>query len=312
VLKIPIPSWMYGDVQEKQAAYQQGREIIGLPPGSFASQYLETVGGIAASVPLSGSLFKKFEAWLSDGEDKAREQYRNLQSGYGGEIQHVPEGTPAQPGAAGMTDFDPGAGPGGAAGGGPGGLGAGGASGFDPGKVPGAGGFDPKAGGALGPSSGGFDPDASGFDPSGSDKFGSGLAGAGGGGLGGLGSGPGGLGPLGGSGGGLGGPGSGLGPLGAGAGGLGGRGMPPIGPAVSPGAGMMGGAGGAGAGRGGGRGAGGRGAAGRGAGGRGAGMMGAGGGHGGPGEGDDRSTWLQEDEDVWGADSGAPGPVIGA
>jgi hypothetical protein len=36
------------------------------------------------------------------------------------------------------------------------------------------------------------------------------------------------------------------------------------------------------------------------------------GGHGGGGgNGDDHATWLQEDDDVWGADSDAPPSVLG-
>ncbi|MEV4757080.1 hypothetical protein AB0J86_18475 [Micromonospora sp. NPDC049559] len=125
----------------------------------------------------------------------------------------------------------------------------------------------------------------------GGDLPGTGLAGAGGGGL--SGAGAGGIG----AGGGL--PGGGAG-LGAGTAGVGG-----------PGTGMMG-AGMAGAGAG----AGGRGSgAGRGGTGRsGLGAMAGGGGHGGAGggDGDEYSTWLSEDEDVWGSDTDAAPPVLGA
>jgi len=41
-------------------------------------------------------------------------------------------------------------------------------------------------------------------------------------------------------------------------------------------------------------------------------MMGGGHGGHGSGDGDDRMTWLQEDDDVWGAGNDAPPPVIGA
>jgi hypothetical protein len=128
-----------------------------------------------------------------------------------------------------------------------------------------------------------------------SADFGSGLAGAGGlTGAGGLGAGGGGLGA------GAGGIGPGSGGLGSGAGGLGAGGL-------GPGAGGLG-AGGVGAGAGGARG--GAGSA-RG----GAGMMGGGmgGGHGaGAGDEDEHSTWLNEDEDVWGSDTDAAPPVLGA
>jgi hypothetical protein len=40
-------------------------------------------------------------------------------------------------------------------------------------------------------------------------------------------------------------------------------------------------------------------------------MMGGGHGAGGEGGGNDHSTWLQEDEDVWGTDSDAAPPVLG-
>jgi hypothetical protein len=60
---------------------------------------------------------------------------------------------------------------------------------------------------------------------------------------------------------------------------------------------------------GGGMGGAGRGGAGRGAAGRGAMAGGGHGGHGGAGD-DERTTWLQEDDDPWGSDSGAPGSVL--
>ncbi|MET8369094.1 WXG100 family type VII secretion target [Micromonospora profundi] len=179
------------------------------------------------------------------------------------------------------------------------------------------------------------------------EEYSSGLAGAGG--VPGLGSGGGGgLGSAGlGAGGGVGGGGSGLGSAGAGGGAPAGGGA--LGRAVSPGMGpMMGGGGAAGAGRGGGRGAGGRlgaggkpgggmmpgmggvaaggggagrggagrgaagaGAAGRGAGARGAGGMAGMGGGAGYGEDDtSRNTWLEEDEDVWGADGGGTSGIL--
>ncbi|MGW3896147.1 hypothetical protein ACWD6L_13225, partial [Micromonospora profundi] len=70
-------------------------------------------------------------------------------------------------------------------------------------------------------------------------------------------------------------------------------------------------AGGGGAGRGGaGRGAAGAGAAGRGAGARGAGMAGMGGGAGYGEDDTSRNTWLEEDEDVWGADGGGTSGIL--
>lgn len=134
--------------------------------------------------------------------------------------------------------------------------------------------------------------------------YSTGLAGVGGSGLSGLGSGSGlgGLGAGGGSG-----TGGGASGIGAGAGGLGSAGaarggLPGVG-GIAPssssraGAGRLGGAGGA---------AGGTRAATRG----GMGGMGAGTHGGGGGEGD-HSTWLNEDEDIWGTDSDAPPSVLG-
>ncbi|MET8350704.1 MULTISPECIES: WXG100 family type VII secretion target [unclassified Micromonospora] len=182
------------------------------------------------------------------------------------------------------------------------------------------------------------------------DDYSSGLAGAGGGGTPGLGSGlgGGGLGSSGlggagglGSGGGLGSAGAGagtgalagggalgravspnMGPMmgggaaGAGRGGGRGGGRVGAGGKLGAGGGMapgMGGAAGGGAGRGGaGRGATGAGAGGRGAGARGAGMagMGAGAGAGYGEEETPRNTWLEEDEDVWGADGGGTSGIL--
>jgi uncharacterized protein YukE len=187
-------------------------------------------------------------------------------------------GTPSTPNVPGGGHMPGGGGPGHLPGGGvlPGGGGGGGS-----GHLPGGGGGSghlPGGGGGLGhlPSGGG----------------GTSLAGLHGGGAGGLGGGLG-------------------GGAGAGAGGLGG-GIPGGG----AGAGSMGvgalGAGGLGGGV---PGAGALGKNGPGAGGRpGAGGMPMGGGHGG-GKGDEeeheRSTWLTEDEDVWGGDGDVTPPVIG-
>jgi type II secretory pathway pseudopilin PulG len=201
--------------------------------------------------------------------------------------------------------------------GGPDGLGGAGAggpgvgdSGFGAGAGAGAGGAGDPFGSGLGSGGAG-----SGIGGSGSD-FGSpydaGSALAGGGGSGGLGGGLDGLGGGGtGFGGGLGsggaGSGGGLGGgLGAGAGAGGGIGAGGIGGGL-PG----GGAGGAGAGRGGlGAGAGGGAGGGAGAGaGRGGAPM-----HGGQDGGEEdreRSTWLTEDDDVWGGDTDAPPLVVG-
>ncbi|MEH1166336.1 hypothetical protein V6V47_13200 [Micromonospora sp. CPCC 205539] len=197
-----------------------------------------------------------------------------------------------------------------------------------------SGGYDSGSGSYPGTTGGGLD-----------DEYSSGLAGAGGGSTPGLGSGGLGSSGLGGAGG-LG-SGGGLGSAGGGGGGAGmlaGGGA--LGRPVSPNMGPMMGGGAAGAGRGGGRGGGrvggaggklgggmapgmggvaggagagrggtGRGAAGAGAGARGAGARGAGGMAGmgaGAGYGAEeesaRNTWLEEDEDVWGADGdGTPG-----
>ncbi|MFI5844340.1 WXG100 family type VII secretion target [Catenuloplanes sp. NPDC051500] len=182
----------------------------------------------------------------------------------------------------------------------------------------GTGGFDPEIGSGSPPGTGSIDP---------ADRRGTGLAGAGGGigsggGVGGLGSG-GGLGSAGGIGtGGLG-AGGGASGLGSG-GGIGAGGIPgggSLGKGVSAGAGGLAGMGaGAGAGAGKGAGKGGAGKGGKpslsggvagGAGKGGAGRPGAGGLGGGQGAGfgneEERSTWLQEDDDVWGGGDAAPG-----
>ncbi|MFB4301401.1 hypothetical protein [Actinomadura sp. NTSP31] len=156
------------------------------------------------------------------------------------------------------------------------GAGAGGSGGFgsDPGGLGGIG-----SGGGTGlDGSGGLGSDLSGF-PGGGGGGGGMPTGLGGGGGGGFGADPGGLGGGAGAGGGLGGFGATPGGIGAAGGGL----------------------------------AGGAGAAGKGAGaGRMGGMpMGHGGHGGGEEEERERTTWLSEDEDVWGADDDTAPPVIG-
>jgi uncharacterized protein YukE len=191
-----------------------------------------------------------------------------------------------------ISEPDPGHGPGGGGGGGGGSVGGG--------HLPGAGGGGLGSGGSVGgghlPGAGGGGIDGGsvggGHLPGGVGGVGGGgtdLAGAGGGGL------PGGVG-----GGSLGG-GAGLG------GGVGGGGLPGGGLGAGAGVGVLGGGAGGGAGIGAGAGAG-KGAAGR------PGMGSPMGGHGGGGEGEEereRSTWLTEDDDVWGGDGDTAPPVIG-
>ncbi|MDP9791628.1 putative membrane protein [Catenuloplanes nepalensis] len=240
-----------------------------------------------------------------------------------------------------------GGGPGGGGGGGAPKLGAGAPSGIGSVSPTGGSPFDSSIGNTpytppINDSTGGFDPEVgTGYTPGGGADFdpstptGTGLAGAGGGlGTGGLGAGglgSGGLSGLGGAGAGGLGAGGGLGSAGGlGAGGAGGiPGGGALGKPVS-GAGLAGlgaagmggmgaGAGAKGAGKGGaakggkpmlsggvapgtGAGKGGAGRAGAG------GMAGMGGGHGaGFGGEEERSTWLQEDDDVWGGGDAAPG-----
>jgi len=318
VNSIEIPTWMYSEVESQQSAYQQGAEIPGYEPGSFAHGYLKYVMGDGISnIPLVGDAWKALDGWIRDREGEAIKAYNKLLGDYGSEVPNIPEGTARTPATVGSNDeftpvgppvpkppstmsdangeFTP--------------------SSFkttDPSSVSG---FTPTGSGGTGgsgsfdPSSGAFDPSSTagaGTPPSGSSLAGAGgggLAGAGGGGLGGLGSGS-----LGGAGGGLG-AGSGLGggaggALGAGAGGLAGGKLPPLGPAVAPGGPLGAALNGAGAGAG-------RGGRGAGAGRSGIGGMAGAGGHGAQG-GDDGeySTWLQEDDDVWGADNGTPPGVI--
>jgi hypothetical protein len=301
VNSIEIPTWMYSEVESKQQAYHQGGEIPGYEPGSFGHGYLKYVMGEGiSSVWGVGDAWKAIDGWVRDREATAQGAYATLCGNYGGEYQNIPEGNQqisAQ--AFDRTPFDP-TGPGG-----PGG----------PGKPPGLGhgatptlrhGPDPTGLHGTGPTGGPSLPDPSSADPPHTGLAGAtpgGFTGAGlGGGLAGVPGGGIGGGGITGAGAGLGGlgGGAGLGALAGGAGGLSGRGVPPLGPAVAPGG--LSGAAGAGA----------RGAGARGAGGRGAGMLG--GGHGGGhgfGDEDDRSTWLQEDDDVWGAGNNAPPPVIG-
>ncbi|GAA2676632.1 WXG100 family type VII secretion target [Actinoplanes palleronii] len=209
-----------------------------------------------------------------------------------------------------------------------GGVGTGGSgnypSGGGSGDYPSTGGIGdyPSSGGGSGsyPGTGSGSYPGSGSDPG---DYGTGLAGAGGGGIGGGGGGLGGGAGIGSAG--LGGLGStsglgstaGLGGGAAGAGGFGGGAIPgggALGKPVSGAApGMMGGGAGAGAGKGGAGKAGGTKAGSSLRAGGGAGAGGAPGSRGGAGYGEDgqeRNSWLQEDEDVWGTGGDLPPGVL--
>jgi hypothetical protein len=330
ISQIEIPSWMYDDVQEKQRVYAETGEVLPYSSGSFWNSYISTVGDALEWIPGIGSAWKAFEGWFGGREEKAKRAYDQLAHDYSGEYPNVPEGRPADGVHYGSTyNVNPsGAGPGTSAGSpglnmGPGG----GTSLQSAGPSGGAGGF------GGGPGSGAFNPGATGGPGSGSLSGASGMGGAGAGGAGGLGGGrlppigaaahpPGGMGGM------MGGMGAMGGAGGAGARGGGVRGGGGLGGGAGGRGGMMGGMGamGAGAHGAGGRAAGGR-AGGAGTGGAGraggaggaagagagrAGMMGAGGAHGAGGEdGDERTTWLEEDEDVWGGPSAPPGVLGG-
>jgi hypothetical protein len=176
------------------------------------------------------------------------------------------------PGGPGPGGFGPGTGPGG--------IGPGTGPGIGPGTGPGIG---PGTGPGYGPGTGPGGIGPGGIGPGTGVDTGAGLAGFDGGGAGGFGAGDAsGVGPGGGIG-----PGSGIGAGGGGAGLSGGG--------AGGGAGLVGG----------GAGAGGAGAAA--AGGRG--MMPMYGGQGGDEEERERSTWLTEDDDIWGGEDGLP-PVL--
>jgi hypothetical protein len=313
---IPIPEDMVHEVTAAKRGYiDTGKITTGLfHAGAFFDKLLPIYSSKwfdeVQDWPGMGWASKKLRDWISGEDNKAVTAYKSLagqhvstmtdmpgptQSQYqdpSSQVTPVPPGNPGGPGAGGLPKGGGLPGSGGLPGGGdlPG-----------SGDLPGGGDF-PGSGDLPGSGAG--------------DLPGTGLAGAGDGlvsapGAGGLGSG---LGPGAGLGsggvGGLSGPGSGGLGRGAGgglpgAGGLG-SGMMPLG-----GGGKGGGRSVTGAGAGGKPGV--RGAAtGRGAaGGRSMGMVpGAGGAHGGAGEGEDHTTWLEEDDDVWGTDSDAPPSVL--
>jgi uncharacterized protein YukE len=290
----------------------------------FHDRWLAELGSIL-TFGFTDWVSNKLRDWLSDGDDKAKAAYHQLAGQHVTTMDSMPSGsqlltddanaatvTPGMPGSSTVPGGVPGVGSGttlaGAGGGGPigsmsgMGTGAGGLGGLSGlGNLGGPGGLSGAGGGGL----------PAGFG-SGASMPGSGSAAsklAGGGGMGMMGAGGMAAGARGAGAGGarMGGVGAG----GAGAGGARMGGMPMGGMA-----GAGGGARGAG-GRAGGAGMGaagaGAGAAGRGAAGGRAGMGGMMGGHGGAGgEGaTDHSTWLEEDEDVWGSDSDAAPPVLG-
>ncbi|MER5702460.1 hypothetical protein ABT023_10995 [Micromonospora sp. NPDC002296] len=335
--KMPIPAACVGDVM----AARNGEVTLGV--GLFETRVKADLMG-SWPVEQLGKLGDWVTGWFSDQEGEARKAYNEVNDNFRDRTMEAP--TSVTPGT--RTDLKPdvpdlGGGPGGGGGGGvpkvggmPGTGGIGGGPTADVGKLPDLGG-GPDLGSTVHPdlSTPGIGtgnlPDTDYPGPGGlDDGYGTGLAGAGaptttglgaGGGLGGSGLGGGSSAGL--SGGGVGGgiPGGGAlgkavspglppmmggGAAGAGGKGAGGRlgGKAGVGGMMSPG--MAGGAGG--------RGAGGKAAAGAGRpGGAMAGRGGmAGAGHGGAGYAEEeqpRNTWLEEDEDIWGA-GGDGGPGI--
>jgi uncharacterized protein YukE len=290
-------TWQVGyslsDHGEKLQWYKDHQPGKGLIPGvSMGDVATGGAAAVATGNPVTGLIAGGVSALTGDsGEDQAAQEHMNRLA------TRTIEANQAMPESI-APDF-PGQGrygPGGDPPQGPTPYSGGGAPGGGGGSVPsdpfGSGGSDPFA--ASKPDPFGNAPGAGSGAGAGNDPFGSGtdLAGVGGGPGAGAGLGSGGLGGGAGAGAGLGG-----GP-GAGAGLGGGPNAAGLGAGMGPGMG---------AGRGVGAGAAGKGGAGR------PGMGGAPmGGHGGEGEEErERSTWLTEDEDVWGADDDAAPPVIG-
>ncbi|WP_327004205.1 hypothetical protein OHA72_55715 [Dactylosporangium sp. NBC_01737] len=319
IAKIPIPDDMIAEVMAAKQGYIDHGMISDTWGPNAIYQYLLPVYGNkwfdeAREFFTWDWASNKLRDWISSQDNKAKDAYHQLAKQHVNTMAQIPGSDPVgfnDPREPAIPDTF-------------GGPPGGGGGGMPKTKIPG--GLDPKLGGDPNlddmtnpPGTNLTDPNLTnpgGYDPD--DLPGTGLAGAGGGlvgagpGAGGLGAGAGGIGP---GSGGLGAGGLGASGLGRGAGGMGGG----MGAGMMPGMGM----GGAGAGRGAGRGVTGAGAgkggvrgAGAGAGRGGAGglrggmMPGAGGAHGG-GEGEDHTTWLQEDEDPWGSDSEAPPSVLG-
>jgi hypothetical protein len=276
---IPVPGEMFHHVMQAKADFFNNRKLSGLGPDAIYQALepgvLSTVGGImdAITPDFISDAMSDLRDWISGQDDVARGYYNTLNSQYGNTFANMPGGDNySRLQTANITDVTPTG-----LGGGGGGIPA-----FDP-----AGGIDPSS--TFDPST--YDPDSSlddGYPPgdtpytsttlSGADP----LTGVGGSGL---------------SVGGLGAGGAGAG--GAGAGGLGAGGLATaarvggIGPSVYPP--MLGMGGGAGRGGTGGR--------------MSPAMMG--GAHGtGTGSEDEHMTWLQEDDDVWGTDTGTSGAVL--
>ena len=297
---MPVPDYMLDEVQGRQdqldaANDASARALVGssLAVETFGLSYVGAYFLPDSFVqPLANSFiadwgreaFGWFSSKLDDWDDsmtnQARDIYNTADKAYANGAAVTPSPTPAhsfQQASINPLNLNPG-GPG------PG------ASPF--GLHPGASNLDPRLG--TDPSAGpGFDPLGDPTDDP--TKFGTGLSGAGGGGFTGAGGGPGGFGSAGGAG--LGSSGA----LSAASGALGGAagvGRPVSPPSMAPPMGGMGPMMGAGAGRGGRTGTTGRG-----------GMVGGGPGTG-RGDGDERSSWLTEDEDIWGGSDGAPPGVL--
>jgi hypothetical protein len=270
---MPIPAVCTGDIIE---ARNIGASI---PVGFFNIKVKENMLHFLGGNWLAQQEEKLMD-WFNDQTDGARKVYDAVQGQYQDQTYNTPGSSSSQQSYENqnppLTNTTSGLGGGGGVGGlpGSGGIPKNPSLGGNPpglGKVPGTGTGGGLGSGGLGPGGGLGD---GGFNP----NTASGLAGAGDG--------------L--SGAGLGG---GLGAAGLGAGGLAGGGA--AGNGVMPSMGGLMGAGGAGLG--------GRGAAGRSSG-RGAMAGGHGGGHG--DSDDERTTWLQEDDDPWGTGDGAPSGVL--
>jgi uncharacterized protein YukE len=275
---MPVPAVCTADIIEARNVQAS------IPVGFFTLKLKENMAHSFADNFLAHWEYELMD-WINNKTDDARKVYDTVQGQYQDQTYRTPGSSAAPPTYENTTpvtnNATSGLGGGGGVGGLPGGGGIpkgptlGGTPPIGVGKPPGIGGGPgsggPGSGGGLG--AGGFDPGTA-----------SGLAGAGGG-LSGAGLG-----------GGL--SGAGLAGAGLGAGGLAGGGA--AGNGVMPSMSGLMGAGGAGLG-------GGRGAAGRSSG-RGAMAGGHGGGHG--DSEDERTTWLQEDDDPWGTGDGAPSGVL--
>ncbi|BCB76251.1 hypothetical protein ACFQ1L_27050 [Phytohabitans flavus] len=91
---IPIPSWKFAEVRQKQVAFAQNGVLQEMGAGEFWNGLLDWMHRQTAGAPLGAAALQEAEDFFRMGEQRARAAYQKLCADYALEMAGMPRGTP--------------------------------------------------------------------------------------------------------------------------------------------------------------------------------------------------------------------------